>query len=473
VVGTLHQIRSEIYTIKGVQENVWEFTDDLEGWNVDVVGGTVTHVDGIMKFKVTGEIPQVSKHVSAWQAEDLRYLWISLRNETAADSGAFSFFYDTGDSARIVYPLTSNDTQYRDIMLDLDSNDFWPGDTSLNRFRLYPAMSHDTGTVFFDFIRFLADLIRIRPEGNVNEIKGIGNTLQLYAEEIPAMNAIAVDWSVDLPGVATVDGNGLLTGVSDGIVTVRAMAKDGSGKSGTLRISITDTSQKTSWEFTEDLEGWDKNVQGGSVSWSDGALKFTVSGPDPYVYKNVAPWKVKNLKYLWIRVRNETSGAGGAMYLFPSGGGHDFVPIPITQNDSEYRDILVDMRKAGIWDKDLVLDNLRLDPNNGGENGVVYVDFIRFLEEPLAVTPEVDEANIDGIPGIGIYPNPAGDFLHFSQPTDILSIDIFDLTGQVVKEVFFRQDNKSLNIGSLPPGIYLLRTLSADGQKNTYRFVKK
>ncbi len=247
-------------------------------------------------------------------------------------------------------------------MLDLDSIDLWTGDVTLNRFRLDPASSNDMGDVYVDFIRFLADLIEIRSEGDSREIRGIGNSLQLYAEELPSYGTEDVDWSVDYPEIATINAAGLLTAVSDGVLTVTATAKDGSGKSGIIQIVITDSGQINAWEFTNDLQGWDKNQHGGTVSYTEGSMKFTVTDGDPFVYKGISPWTVGDLKYLWMRIKNETAGQGGAMYLLPSGGGHDFAPFLLNPNDIEFRGIYVDMRTAAVWNKNLVLDNLYTGP---------------------------------------------------------------------------------------------------------------
>lgn len=66
-----------------------------------------------------------------------------------------------------------------------------------------------------------------------------GGTSQLTAEIFPedASNQI-VEWSVSNESIATIDQNGLLTGVSDGIVTVKASATDGSGITATKSIGV-------------------------------------------------------------------------------------------------------------------------------------------------------------------------------------------------------------------------------------------
>ena len=66
-----------------------------------------------------------------------------------------------------------------------------------------------------------------------------GGTSQLTADVFPedATNKV-VEWSVSNEDIATIDQNGLLTGVSDGIVTVKASATDGSGVIATKSIGV-------------------------------------------------------------------------------------------------------------------------------------------------------------------------------------------------------------------------------------------
>lgn len=70
--------------------------------------------------------------------------------------------------------------------------------------------------------------VTVRGAGDSGEITVSGGTLQMYADVLP-VNATnqTVTWSVfSGTGSATIDQNGLLTAVSNGIVTVRATAND-------------------------------------------------------------------------------------------------------------------------------------------------------------------------------------------------------------------------------------------------------
>jgi len=81
--------------------------------------------------------------------------------------------------------------------------------------------------------------ITVTGVGNISVINTAGGTLQMNAIVAPA-NATnqAVIWSIVSGAAATINSSGLLTATGNGIVTVKAMANDGSGISGTKDITI-------------------------------------------------------------------------------------------------------------------------------------------------------------------------------------------------------------------------------------------
>ncbi|WP_135553612.1 Ig-like domain-containing protein [Paenibacillus cymbidii] len=84
--------------------------------------------------------------------------------------------------------------------------------------------------------------ITVTGAGGVDSIDTYHGSLQMSAAIAPS-NATdqAVTWSVEYgTGRATIDAGGLLTAVSNGIVTVRATAQDGSGVSGTKQVTLTE-----------------------------------------------------------------------------------------------------------------------------------------------------------------------------------------------------------------------------------------
>lgn len=116
---------------------------------------------------------------------------------------------------------------------------------------------------------------------------------------------------------------------------------------------------------------------------------------------------------------------------------------------------------------DTYCDSAFLDINQPG-SGVLS---IRTMQVIAGIDDVQSKMNFD------VYPNPAEDELTISwsneAPNNNLSISIFDLMGRELKNTDESSSamNK-INIGQLPPGIYLLKV--SDGKiSGTKRFIKK
>jgi len=93
--------------------------------------------------------------------------------------------------------------------------------------------------------------IEILTKDDVKTIKDYHGTLQLTAKVTPelATNS-AVTWSIEKgDNVASISETGLLTAINDGVVTVKATAKDGSGVYAELSITVTG-------QYKNDSSGW-------------------------------------------------------------------------------------------------------------------------------------------------------------------------------------------------------------------------
>ena len=250
--------------------------------------------------------------------------------------------------------------------------------------------------------------ITVKSDGEVPTLNGLGNTLQMATSILPSVAKNLVTWSVDLPEVATINDKGLLTSVKTGTVTVRATAKDGSGISGAKTITVTNIPQKNSWEFVSTPEGWSA-AHSGVVTNAEGSLVFNISGSDPYVSGSVFTnsWYVGTLRFLWLRVKNETTDSSGALYIFPdaaSGGGFTSVAFPLTPNDAQFRDVFVDLTVNPLWLPELKISYFRLDPANSAATGKVSFDFVRFItaKPPLVTSIVVKSAgDLTEIKGVG------------------------------------------------------------------------
>jgi len=103
--------------------------------------------------------------------------------------------------------------------------------------RSYPVQTKaDASTYLYIFVHIAG--ITIASEGSGTMITTDDGTLQMSATILPSDADGAVIWSVSDNNVATIDSNGLLTALSNGTVTVKATANDGSGVFDEFEVTI-------------------------------------------------------------------------------------------------------------------------------------------------------------------------------------------------------------------------------------------
>jgi hypothetical protein len=60
-----------------------------------------------------------------------------------------------------------------------------------------------------------------------------------------------------------------------------------------------------------------------------------------------------------------------------------------------------------------------------------------------------------------IYPNPANKFIFFKSSTeDISKVEVYSLTGSLIKELELNTNIEKLNISGLANGLYLIKLIS-------------
>jgi len=89
---------------------------------------------------------------------------------------------------------------------------------------------------------------------------------------------------------------------------------------------------------------------------------------------------------------------------------------------------------------------------------------------------QIETANSDEIADIAdirIYPNPVRQTLHIDLKTnEMINIQVFDMTGELVIKSEFSNSKKELNVQSLKKGTYLLQ-LSNEKEVYNYLFIKE
>ena len=107
----------------------------------------------------------------------------------------------------------------------------------------------------------------------------------------------------------------------------------------------------------------------------------------------------------------------------------------------------------------MVWDDLYFNITNAGSDGpagpVVGIDEVQTL-----------------VGEVSVYPNPATDRLYYVSEGDVKEVQIFDMTGRMVKTAAVAGGEMSIDIAALPAGVYMLRVV---GEKNvgSQTFIKK
>ncbi len=144
------------------------------------------------------------------------------------------------------------------------------------------------------------------------------------------------------------------------------------------------------WNFNADGEfgGWQmQNDVSGSVA--NGVLVATVTGPDPFLANHHVFVDAGEVSYLKLRVKNNSAGSEGAVYWATKTAGWDAakrVSFAMQPNDTEFRDILIDMRSSKAWTG--IVQDLRLDlpENNAASGGTVSYGSIALCTRASSVT---------------------------------------------------------------------------------------
>ncbi|MEN8156637.1 MAG: Ig-like domain-containing protein [Bacteroidota bacterium] len=254
--------------------------------------------------------------------------------------------------------------------------------------------------------------------GDNSTIRAIGGTLQLHAIVAPVgAGDKSVTWSVDNAAIATIDANGLLTSVAEGTVVATATSVDQPTISGTISILVS-SAQINAWEFNGNFEGWGAPGSPGGTnqideSVADGAFVLDIIGGDPHIHSQIyEPWLVGDIKYMHVRVKNESNNPFGEFFMWRSDNSIQTVRWPLDTLQTEFTDIYIDMYDDASWSGDegfalgwdaaVTYQFFRIDPITApGTNGTdrVSYDFIRFIEdapalESVTVSSEGDKTTI-------------------------------------------------------------------------------
>jgi len=249
----------------------------------------------------------------------------------------------------------------------------------------------------------LVSSIQVTGAGNQNEIIVLDGTLQMDANVLPAnADDNSVTWSVENnSGVASINQSGLLQAVSDGTVTVKATANDGSDVFGTLIVTISNQSVLvTSIQITGAGNQTSISTQGGSLQ----------------MIATVYPVNADNSDVSWTVINTIGSASidqSGMLEAISDG----LVTVKATAIDG---------------------------------SGVFGTIDITITNQSVGVYSNINE-------NVNIYPNPSSSQINISGNRDLNSeLTIYSTDGKIVMSKNLQSTDSEIDISSLEKGVYYI-----------------
>ncbi|MDR2237007.1 MAG: T9SS type A sorting domain-containing protein [Chryseobacterium sp.] len=95
---------------------------------------------------------------------------------------------------------------------------------------------------------------------------------------------------------------------------------------------------------------------------------------------------------------------------------------------------------------------------------LLMLDDVQIMEQAVLGTSEVKKEST-----VGIYPNPASDYVYLKSKSKITHAEVYDITG---RKINVRVENERLDVRDLQPGTYIITTES-ENKKSSHKLIKK
>lgn len=267
----------------------------------------------------------------------------------------------------------------------------------------------------------LVNSITVQSVGNVNAINGLNQNLQMSATVMPQdASNLNYEWSVEnATGQATINPNGLLSTIAEGLVTVKATALDASNTVGIFELTITN-------EMTL--------VSSINIQTPVGDFIIDVPGGNLQMQAYVLPGNATDNSVSW-EVENETGSA-----LISSGG------------------ILSAATDGTVLVKAMAND----------ASGVVGSVQVTISNQTVSVA-ELDAHKLH------IYPNPAQEQLTIDQYNtfEFEQFNIYNAQGQLVYVGKLKSGIETLDLSALKTGVYVMVLNKETGESHQEKLIIK
>jgi hypothetical protein len=135
---------------------------------------------------------------------------------------------------------------------------------------------------------------------------------------------------------------------------------------------------RIAFEFTDSLEGWIAMHQVADLAVRDGMLMGKITGPDPYLGRNMLRVRGDDWPVIVVRMR-VTAGRGGQLFWMTgaSPGFSEDKSLPLSvEPDGEFHEYRLEVGKHPAWSGQTIT-GIRIDPSDGAPSGEFAIDYVR------------------------------------------------------------------------------------------------
>jgi hypothetical protein len=238
---------------------------------------------------------------------------------------------------------------------------------------------------------FLVGDVLVSSQNDEKTIRGIGQTIQLYAKWKSTGLAVDANWTVDRTDLASINSNGVITSSKFGSIIATATAKDGSKRYGSYQINIIDPSAMKAWEFTSSTENWGLwGTARCAVSQLNGSLVIAqtdFSSANTNFGVSSFSFVSTTYNYLVLRIKNQSPASSISVILWAqalSGStyGAAFtrsVVLPVTPNSSEFKEYRINLKSYAGFVNTWKIYSMRIDAGLVNAVSRLSFDYIRFV----------------------------------------------------------------------------------------------
>ncbi len=325
--------------------------------------------------------------------------------------------------------------------------------------------------------------------GSITQDNG---TLQMVAAVLPVDATFKdLNWSVVIKegntGRASIDSKGVLTSISDGVVTVTAAASDGSYESGSVDVTI--SGQVVKREEVSYIKNGNFNEVDGSatpLNWNfgsgtaqvvDGVLEVEPASvmTNPWDYKILqyinVPYALKDLEYVltfkaWadaerdFPLKIEDSNNGWPSYgtsSDPTSNGSTSWNMNITTEPTFYELHMTFLNMLETCSQNF---NWQV----GLSTTKIYVDSVSLVS--VADLSLVGVKSLSNVNTVKLYPNPVQTELTISKIAVANSkVSVYNAVGQKLMEKTANGTEAKFDVANLRKGMYFVRFSDGSSQK--------